>query len=124
MYKVTQDPSYRIEGIPVSIRGKITEVINSAIEFAFKGTAHPADAANMEVHLDTSRMYLEQTIKNEIVSGNLHLDKVVEYMFRDEFKHFCECHDLDLYRDDLPKHKFTKDQKTHIFYHVFELSKL
>lgn len=64
-----QDPNYRVEGVPPSIRGKITQLMNATHDAAFSGM-HDPDVSNQLIEYEkVCRYNLERTILTEIAKA-------------------------------------------------------
>ena len=57
------DPNYRVEGLPPSVRGKVTQFAEAAMDYAMIGAAHPLDMGGIEEQYHNCRYELERTIK-------------------------------------------------------------
>jgi len=59
-----RDPNYQVDGLPPAIKGKVTEMISAAFDYAFIGTYENADAREaIEEGFHVARHDLERTIK-------------------------------------------------------------
>lgn len=65
------NPNYVVEGIPRSIKAKITELINASKNHAFLGSQDPEDHEEIEEYLHVARYNLERTIKTEMSKKGL-----------------------------------------------------
>ena len=63
--QIPEDHNYRTE-CPVSVKGKITQLENAAMEYAFIGTKDPLDHDAIVEYAQSSRYDLEQTVMTEI----------------------------------------------------------
>ncbi len=66
MQPPARDRTLRVEGIPPSILGKITEYTDACFERAFIGTLDAEDHLTVEELYHISRYNLERTIKTEL----------------------------------------------------------
>lgn len=60
------DMNYIVADLPPSVKAKVNQVMQAAMDFAFIGTADPMDFADIEQALHVARYNLEQTIKTVI----------------------------------------------------------
>lgn len=62
-----RDPNYQVDGLPPAIKGKVTEMISAAFDYAFRGTLEDDDAFDAAVEgLHIARHDLERTIKTHL----------------------------------------------------------
>lgn len=54
--------NYRVEGLPPSVRSKVTQFAQACMDYAFIGCAHPLDMDNIEEYYHISRYELERTV--------------------------------------------------------------
>ena len=59
----TRDQNYHVDGLPRSIKAKITELGEAAAEYAFIGAQDPEDHEAIEDHAHIARYNLERNIK-------------------------------------------------------------
>jgi hypothetical protein len=57
------DQNYVVQNLPPSVKGKITLVIQAAMDYSFIGAAHPDDFEAIEEALHVARYDLERTIQ-------------------------------------------------------------
>ncbi len=74
---MSQDPNYRVEGLPPAIRGKVTQLINAAHDAAWVGSAHPFDMDDIREYEHISRYELERTIMTHLERVDF-IEKCVE----------------------------------------------
>lgn len=96
--QIPEDHNYRTE-CPVSVKGKITQLENAAMEYAFIGTKDPLDHDAIVEYAQSSRYDLEQTVMTEIKKATKALQvelnqatQALEAMRRDrdDWKDFCK----------------------------------
>lgn len=63
MDDIFDDPNYTVEGLPPSIKGKITQFYNAVTEYACIGTQDPEFRGDIKDALVEARYELERTIK-------------------------------------------------------------
>lgn len=56
------DPNYRVEGLPPSVRGKVTQFAEACMDYALIGCAHPLDMDDIEEYYHICRYELERTV--------------------------------------------------------------
>lgn len=56
------DPNYSVEGLPRSVKGKVTQFAQACMDYAFIGCAHPLDMDNIEECYHVCRYELERTV--------------------------------------------------------------
>lgn len=61
-----QDPNYNVDGLPPSIKGKITSALKAAQDYAFLGAAPPEDHDAVVENLQVARYDLERTIMTHL----------------------------------------------------------
>ena len=62
-----QDHNLRVDGLPPAIRGKITQALEAAMEYAFIGIHEDGDIRrSIEDNLTQSRYDLDRTIKTHL----------------------------------------------------------
>lgn len=57
------NPNYQVEGVPPSIKGKVTSLCEAAMDYAFIGMAEKDDRESIEQSFEIARYNLIQTIK-------------------------------------------------------------
>lgn len=68
MKRIPQDHNYRT-ACPAAIRAKITALEHAAMDYAFKGAAHPADVDALTEAAQVARYNLERTILTFLERG-------------------------------------------------------
>lgn len=58
-----RDPNYQVDGLPPSIKGKVTELAEASMNYAFVGAADPLDMPGIEEAFHIARHDLERTVK-------------------------------------------------------------
>jgi len=61
-----RDINYQVEGLPPSIKGKITEFADACRSYAFKGSYDTYHAAEVEEAFHVARYDLERTIATHL----------------------------------------------------------
>lgn len=95
-----RDQNYHVDGLPRSIKAKITEFGNAAAEYAFIGAAHPGDYETIEDNAQIARYDLERTIETVLERKDKQIKqmkKVLEQVAARDGRgaHYMICHDCN-----------------------------
>ena len=119
----TRDQNYHVDGLPRSIKAKITELGEAAAEYAFIGAQDPEDHEAIEDHAHIARYNLERNIKTLLDRKDRQIKQMKKVLEQVEARdgrgaHYMICHDCNdsskLAEEQLKKlEKMEKMEKKH-----------